>query len=72
MNLYELHRGEIFTLNGIPSQPPDVWEKPPVNQTYKLHNIDGMYSYCEDDKGSLYHLSAFADVEIVLDKNKKA
>lgn len=28
-------------------------------------HIDGMYSYCTDDKGNLFHISAFAEVEIV-------
>ena len=37
-----------------------------------FHHIDGLYSYCEDDIGSIYHISADANVEIVLDKNKKA
>jgi hypothetical protein len=28
-------------------------------------HIDGMYSYCTDDEGHVFHISAFAEVEIV-------
>lgn len=27
-------------------------------------HIDGMYSYCTDDNGTVFHISAFADVQI--------
>ena len=33
-----------------------------------FHHIDGMYSYCTDDKGEVIHLAAWTDVEI---KDKK-
>lgn len=30
-----------------------------------FHHIDGMYSFCVDDNGDIYHIAAFEDVEIV-------
>ena len=27
-------------------------------------HVDGMYSFCIDEKGNIVHLAAFADVEI--------
>ena len=33
-----------------------------------FQHIDGMYSYCTDDKGEVIHLAAWTDVEI---KDKK-
>jgi hypothetical protein len=30
-----------------------------------FQHIDGMYSYCTDDKGNAAHIPAWADVEIV-------
>jgi hypothetical protein len=32
---------------------------------YNFKSIDGMYSYCTDDKGSVVHLQAWTEVEIV-------
>ncbi len=30
-----------------------------------FHHLDGMYSYCTDDDGHVWHLAAYAEVEIV-------
>jgi hypothetical protein len=30
----------------------------------KLINIDGMYSYCLDEQGNVYHPAAWTEVEI--------
>lgn len=30
-----------------------------------FHHIDGMYSYCTDDDGGVFHLAAWTEVEIV-------
>ena len=29
-----------------------------------FHHIDGMYSYCTNDKGTVIHLAAWTEVEI--------
>lgn len=66
MKLYELHRGEMFTLAEEPTIPPDHI---PVGRNmgiiYTLHNIDGMYSYCEDTYGNVYHFAAWTDVDAI-------
>lgn len=67
MKLYDLPRGSYFKLIGDTLIPPDA-RNPVLNKTYKLHNIDGMYSYCtEDDSSFVYHFVAWADVEKVND-----
>ena len=55
--LYELARGSLFYC-GMPNMA-DVEEV----QIYKLHNLDGMYSYCTNVKtGDVLHFAAYADV----------
>ena len=39
--------------------------KLPDGTVLNFHHIDGMYSYCTDDKGNVAHIAAWADVEIV-------
>ena len=50
--LYELERDTYFTIRGGDTR-------------YKLHHIDGMYSYCTNDNGDVLHLSASTLVEEV-------
>lgn len=57
MKLYELPRNSKFQ---IVDGGTDF-----VAKTYLLKHIDGMYSYCYDDKGEVVHIAAFADVEKV-------
>ena len=66
MKLYELPRGSYFTLIGDTMIPPEA-RHPNLNKTYKLINIDGMYSYCLDDNKDVYHYAAWSDVEKVND-----
>jgi hypothetical protein len=48
----------------------------PKNSTIKLsngavlkfHHIDGMYSYCTNENGDVYHIGATEEVEIVKDE----
>lgn len=63
MKLYELHRGEMFTLSEQPQQPPDITYEADTMKVYTLGNIDGMYSYCEDTYGNIYHFAAWTLVE---------
>ena len=35
------------------------------NGTLTLKNIDGMFSYCVDDGGNVYHPHANSEVEVV-------
>lgn len=65
MKLYELHRGQNFTLLEQPQEPPDINVAPDLNKMYTLGNIDGMYSYCEDTEGHVYHFAAWTEVEEV-------
>ena len=53
MKLYELDRFTYFTINGDEEKV-----------IYKLHHIDGMYSYCtrESDK-KVIHFAAWTEVE---------
>lgn len=32
---------------------------------FNFHHTDGAYSYCTDDNGDVYHISAVAEVEII-------
>jgi hypothetical protein len=34
----------------------------------KFHHLDGMYSFCTDESGKVYHIAAWEDVEVVKDK----
>ena len=38
---------------------------PPLDEELEFEHIDGMYSYCTTDDGSVVHLSASTPVEIV-------
>lgn len=62
MKLYELGRGKKFKLlteSGVPPIAPAVT----IGNTYRLGNIDGMYSYCTDELNNVVHIQAWADVE---------
>ncbi len=38
-----------------------------VKETFIFDHVDGMYSYCINNKNEIVHLSAFTEVEIVND-----
>lgn len=60
--LYELKKGSYFTLKEQPQVPPAA----PLGDTkkkYKLHNLDGMYSYITDNKDNVHHFAAWTEVE---------
>lgn len=33
-----------------------------------FYRVDGMYSYCTDDKGNVYHIPATEEVEVIEQK----
>ncbi|UFK09556.1 hypothetical protein [Xanthomonas phage DES1] len=61
--MYDLRRGERFVLIG--DWPVPVASRLLGTGVLTLHNLDGMYSYCTDDEGHVYHAPAYADVERV-------
>lgn len=69
--LYELPRNTLFRIVGDTEifVPPAA---PPVERgtVYKLHNIDGMYSYCTDTAGNVFHIAAYSDVIIERKQNE--
>ena len=65
MQLYELHRGECFTLLEQPKMPPDITWEADTRKIYTLNNIDGMYSHVSDTYGTVYHFAAWTEVEVV-------
>ena len=50
MPLYKVPRNTYIQLDG------DI---------YFFHHLDGAYSLCEDMKGNIVHLAAWADVDII-------
>lgn len=61
MKLYELPPGSNFKIVDGLRVPP---EAPPVDTetTYRLMNIDGAYSYCVAQDGTIVHVLAYAEV----------
>jgi len=68
MELYKLPKGSLFKLVGNPQIPPEA-RHPNLTKTYKLGNIDGMYSYCSDNEGNVYHFVAWAEIQEVTDND---
>lgn len=62
--LYNLKRGDTFKLLDDPTIPPAA-RHGEFGIEYKLHNLDGMYSYVTDSQGRIYHFAAWTDVEKV-------
>lgn len=64
MELFKLKRDDKFKLLEDPTIPPAA-QHGEFNVEYKLHNIDGMYSYVTDSNGDVYHFAAWTEVERV-------
>ena len=64
MKLYEVMRNSTIKVIDPVSVPPDA---PDVKcgEVLKFHHIDGMYSYCHNEKGEVVHIPAWAEVEYV-------
>ena len=62
--LYNLERGSYFCIvDDDVSRPP--CDTAPTSVVVKLHKLDGMYSYCTTDDGTVIHLAAWTLVEPV-------
>ena len=64
MKLYEVPRNSRVKVKhtiAVPPLAPDITEEEVIN----FHHVDGMYSYCTKDDGTVCHLAAFTEVEIV-------
>ena len=69
MKLFNVPRNTWVRILADPKAPPSAPELN-VGQPIKLHNIDGMYSYCTDTDGNVVHLVAWAEVEIIEEPKK--
>jgi len=56
MKLYEVPRHSRIKIGGM---------------ELEFHHIDGMYSYCTDSEGKVYHIDAYANVEVVNTQKEK-
>lgn len=65
MKLYECKRNTKVRVLGDIKVPPDAT---PINKgdIIDFGHIDGMYSFCHNEKGELVHLVAWAEVEPVI------
>ena len=66
MLLLEVPKGSKIKIVSETKLPPGSAEID-VKKTFIFDHVDGMYSYCIDDKNQIVHLSAFTEVEIVND-----
>ncbi len=64
--LYELSRGDRFKITSDYRTDVPIGALEVNNAAiYKLHNIDGMYSYCTGEDGTVYHIPAIEEVEAI-------
>jgi hypothetical protein len=49
----------------VPKNSRILVEGDDANEELNFHHIDGMYSYCTRDDGTVVHLAAWTEVEIV-------
>lgn len=60
--LFQLDKGTMFKLANDEAQvPPESNAYNPMS-TFKLVNIDGMYSYCLDEDKVVHHFAAWTKV----------
>ena len=64
MRLYEVPRNTRVRLLGELTNPPDAPE-PHAGEVVNFRHIDGMYSFCTTDDGTVCHPAAWTEVEIV-------
>jgi len=56
--LYNLSKNKRVKKEGLEAEYGLVGE-------FNFHHLDGMYSFCTDDKGNVFHLRADTLVEVV-------
>lgn len=67
MKLYEAPcKSHIRLLEDVEG-PVSAW-KPNEGEEYIFNHIDGMYSLCYDMDGKIIHIPAWAEVELVKEK----
>ncbi len=65
MKLYELERGTKFKIVSDYQTTVPIGALEVNNATvYRLHNIDGMSSYCTSEDGTVYHIPANEEIEV--------
>lgn len=62
--LYEVPRGCYVKLLEDDDGPPAA-KQLKKGDIVKFHHIDGIYSFCHDEKGDIVHIKAWTEVEIV-------
>jgi hypothetical protein len=68
MELYNVPRNSKIRVIDGKIQTPIA--STPINEDEILEfsHVDGMYSYCKNNKGEIVHLAAWTEVEIVENK----
>lgn len=64
MKLYEILRNtrvRVINPEGVPPGGINISD----GEIVDFIHLDGMYSYCKNDKGEIVHLKAWQEVEIV-------
>ena len=64
MKLYELTRGDWFSLKEPALVPPDAPEGS-ANDVFKYTHVDGMYAPVVNKAGERYYFAAWTEVEKV-------
>jgi len=72
MQLQEVPEGSRIRLlkQQVNNTPPDC-QNLKEGDEFVFHRLDGMYSYCTQDDGTVVHIVAWAPVEIIPHKSKK-
>lgn len=65
--LFKVKRNSYVQLEEERIRVPPEAIKPTTGEIFHFFHIDGMYSYCANNKGEVVHLPAWANVT-VLDK----
>ena len=65
VKLFELKRGDKFTLHERPSTPPDSIPYEFRGVVYTFSKVDGMYAPVKDPEGETHYFSAWTLVDLV-------
>ena len=67
VKLYELKRGDSFTLADSPKIPPAAPEGR-MGVIYQYSHVDGMYAPVKDAEGNQYYFAAWTQVDLFDDE----